>query len=88
MVSRAIRGILSLQLSSHDLGFVQEDSEHKDDEDAPPEEDLYEKAEKDFWDIINQEKKKIPNATTDFEKADGGKVSKEMICYVALQNQC
>lgn len=38
-------------------------------EDAAPDEDFYGKAEKDFWEIIEQERRKQPGAQ-DFEKSD------------------
>ena len=67
--------LLVLILSLFTFVFEQEEGHAKaEDEDGPPEEDLYEKAEKDFWDIINTEKKKQPDPSQDFEKADTGKV--------------
>ena len=57
------------------LCHQEEDGGKADEEDAPPDEDLYEKAEKEFWDIINSEKKKMPDPTQDFEKSDTGKVN-------------
>jgi len=48
---------------------------HADEDEGPPEEDLYAKAEKDFFDIIEGEKKKMPDPTQDFEKSDPGKAS-------------
>ena len=57
------------------LCHQEDDGGKADEEDAPPDEDLYEKAEKEFWDIINSEKKKMPDPTQDFEKSDTGKVN-------------
>lgn len=39
------------------------------------EDDLYEKAEKEFFDIVKKEKEKQERKTEDFVKADTGKVS-------------
>ena len=53
----------------------EEDGGKAVDEEAPIDEDLYEKAEKEFWDIIQSEKKKMPDPSQDFEKSDTGKVN-------------
>ena len=50
----------------------------KEEEEEEPgmDEDLYEKSEKEFWDIIQQEKKNIEKKKeADMDKSDTGKVS-------------
>ena len=63
------------------LCHKEEDGGKAEGEDGLPKEDLYQKAEKDFWDIIQSEKKKMPDPSQDFEKADAGKVNN----HVALE---
>merc|ERR1712087_984712 len=64
-----------MKLKERAKSQMEEDDNKNEDEDAPPEEDLYEKAEKEFWDIIQAEKKKRPENGMDFEKSDVGKTS-------------